>query len=233
MVAPLVALFDIDGTLIDADGAGRRAIEAAMDEVVGPDHGLGKVRFAGMTDPAIVAAGLVAAGLAVAGRAADDALVARVLAAYIERLPVELARTPPRIHPGVIDILDWLGVQADVAIGLGTGNVEPGAQAKLQPVDLWKRFAFGGFGSDHADRATLIGIGADRGAARLGRPRAQCRVVVIGDTPRDVAAARAIGARSLGVGTAWHPAAELRAAGATWAVDDLTATQAREALLCP
>ena len=226
MARPLVALFDIAGTLIDAGGAGRRAIEAAMDEVVGPDHGLGKVRFAGMTDPAIVAE-----GLRVAGRAFDDEVVAQVLAAYLRRLPDELQRSPPRIHPGVMDILDWLGTLADVAIGLGTGNLQAGAQAKLTPVDLWGRFAFGGFGSYHADRATLIGIGADRGAARLGRPRTQCRVVVIGDTPRDVAAAQAIGARSLGVGTAWHPAAELRAAGATWAVDDLTVADAREALV--
>ncbi len=226
MARPLVALFDIDGTLIDAGGAGRRAIEAAMEDVVGPDHGLGEVRFGGMTDPAIVLEGLRATG-----KPADHAIVARVLDAYLQRLPDELRRAPPRILPGVGDVLDWLATLADVAIGLGTGNLQAGAEAKLTPVDLWRRFDFGGFGSDHADRATLIGIGADRGAARLGRDRAECRVVVIGDTPRDIAAAQAIGARSLGVGTAWHPAAELRAAGATWAVDDLTAPAVRQALL--
>jgi phosphoglycolate phosphatase-like HAD superfamily hydrolase len=175
------------------------------------------MKFAGMTDPAIVRAGLVAAR-----HATDDATIERVLERYLTYLPLELSATPPRVHLGVVELIAWLANVPDVAIGLGTGNVEPGAQHKLSAAALWDHFGFGGYGSDHEDRAELIRIGAGRGAAALGRAPDACEVVVIGDTPRDVAAAQAIGARSLGVGTAWHDAGSLAACGATWAVDDLT-----------
>lgn len=92
---------------------------------------------------------------------------------------------------------------------------------KLERGGLHERFAFGGFGSDHEDRAQLLAIGAERGAAQLGRPLRECRIIVIGDTPRDVAAARAIGAECLGVGTGRHDAASLLASGAHEALDDL------------
>jgi phosphoglycolate phosphatase-like HAD superfamily hydrolase len=108
-------------------------------------------------------------------------------------------------------------------MGLGTGNLRDGAQLKLARAGIDHHFAFGGFGCDHEDRPTLVRIGAERGAARLGVTLAACRVVVIGDTPHDVAAARALGAESLAVGTGGVAATELVAAGATRVVPDLAA----------
>lgn len=225
-MTPTIHLFDIDGTLLDGDGAGRRAMETAFAQCVGEaaTAGLRALRFAGMTDPAIVRAGLRAAAIA----ADDDARhIAAVIARYLELLPSCIAEAARfRAHDGVLAVLDALRGAADVAIGLGTGNVEPGARLKLTPLGIGDRFAFGGYGSDHEDRAELIAIAAARGAAQLGRPRSACRVVVIGDTPKDIAAARAIGAESLAVATSFYDAAALRAAGATLAVQDLAQPEA-------
>ena len=113
-----------------------------------------------------------------------------------------------------------------IAVGLGTGNIEGGARIKLARVALNENFPFGGFGSDHEDRAELLAVGAARGAARLALPRSACRVVVIGDTPKDIAAAHAIDAESLAVATGPFPVDILRDAGATIAVPNLADPQA-------
>ena len=221
-----ILLFDIDGTLIDGQGSGRRAMEAAFAAICGGDGGLPTLRFAGMTDRAIVRA-----GLSVLKRAEQGGELDRVLAEYLRRLPQELSRTPPRAHPGVDEILAVVSARERFAIGLGTGNVRSGAKLKLDPLGLWPRFPFGGFGCDAEDRAELLRAGIERGAARLQRSAVSCRVVVIGDTPRDVEAARAVGARSLAVATSFYSVAELEAAGATLAVPDLAAPEALQMLL--
>ncbi len=230
-MAATIHLFDIDGTLLDGDGAGRRAMELAFAAEFGEDAcaSLRALRFAGMTDPAIVRAGLRGAGL----DPADDArAIAAVLARYLDLLPQTIAQAARfRAHDGVHACLDALAGHGDAGVGLGTGNLERGAALKLAPLGLADRFGFGGYGSDAEDRAVLVAIGAKRGAAALGRPLAACRVVVIGDTPKDVAAAQAIGAQCLAVATSFHGLAELEAAGATLAVRDLTDPAALRFLL--
>ena len=127
-----------------------------------------------------------------------------------------------RVLPGVPELLSALAGRAGLAIGLGTGNVERGARLKLDRARLNHYFPFGGFGSDCEQRSDLLRVGAARGAARLACPREACRVVVIGDTPRDVTAAQAIGAESVVVATGGHTREELRAAEPTALFDDLT-----------
>jgi len=189
------------------------------------------VPFGGMTDRAIVRAGLRALGEPAEGPAAEAAIDA-VLAGYLPILADELAATPGiRLHPGVSAALDAAASRRGVAVGLGTGNIRPGALLKLGRVGIADRFAFGGFGSDHEDRATLLAIGAARGAARLGCARERCRVVVVGDTPRDVVAARAIGAESLVLATSGFTEVALRSSGATHVFSDLAAPGALAALL--
>ncbi len=217
-----VVLFDIDGTLLDAHGAGRRAMEAGFAAVTGHAGGLARVRFAGMTDPSIVRAGLAAAGVP-----ADDGVIAHVIERYLAALPQELSSRPPRVLPGVVERL----AQADrpgVAVGVGTGNVEAGARAKLRAAGLEHRFSFGGFGSDHELRADLLRIGAQRGAEHLGRSIHDCQVVVVGDTPRDVEAATTIGANCLAVATSYYDESALRQAGASDVVADLSTPHARD-----
>ena len=193
----MIILFDIDGTLVSTGGAGRRAYEAAFAETFGEGHGLLDFSFSGMTDPLLIRRGLEAAG-----REVTPVVVDRMVERYLDYLPDALdAATDYTIHPGVRDLVPTLAGRSDLALGLGTGNVERGARLKLEPAGLNEYFAFGGFGSDAEDRAEILRAGAERGADRLGRPLADCRVVIIGDTPRDIDAAHRIGAECIAVDT--------------------------------
>jgi len=226
---PTVFLFDIDGTLISTGGAGRRSMEGAFREAHGP-RGVTAIDFSfgGMTDRAIVRLGLRALG----AEAHDDGIIDRLLDAYLARLDDEVARTDEYVvHPGVSTILEWLPREQRVAIGLGTGNVKKGAYTKLARGSLDASFAFGGFGCDAEDRTELLRVGALRGAAELGLPASECRVVVIGDTPKDVAAAHGIGADCIGVGTGGFEPRALRELGAFAAFATLDHEHVREALL--
>lgn len=222
---PTVLLWDIDGTLITTGGAGRRAIERAFADVYGRPDAFAKVNFAGMTDRAIVRAGFAAIG-----RTCVDSEIDAVLELYVRVLEEEMRNGSCALHRGIERALDETA-QAGCAMGLGTGNIRRGARVKLSRVGIHERFSFGGFGCDHEDRAELIRIGATRGAEALGRPLPECRVVIIGDTPKDIAAAQAIGAESLAVATGSYTTAELAAAGATWAVADLASDGALDRLL--
>jgi phosphoglycolate phosphatase-like HAD superfamily hydrolase len=226
-MGPTVLLFDIDGTLLLTGGAGRRSFEHAFQEVCGRGDACAHFSFAGMTDQAIAREGLRQAGLEV-----TPERIAQLIDAYLARLASEVAASETyAIMPGVERALAAVATERDVAIGLGTGNVKRGAFVKLARGGLDGHFGFGGFGCDAEDRAELLLRGAERGAAQLRAPLAACRVVVIGDTVRDVAAARAIGATCIGVGTGGVAPAVLREAGARYAFDTLESDDAIGALL--
>ncbi|MEW6435151.1 MAG: haloacid dehalogenase-like hydrolase [Myxococcota bacterium] len=228
MSRPTVLLFDIDGTLVTTGGAGRRAIERAFEMVHGRRDACSHFPFDGMTDRAIVRGGLTAIGLEATDAAIDD-----MLSRYLAVLEDEVARTEDaryRVHAGMLEAV-LAGLDAGMAVGLGTGNIREGARVKLERVRLYQHFAFGGFGDDHESRPELIRRGAERGAAQLGVPLAEARVVVIGDTPKDVAAAQAMGAQSVGVATGNWSVAQLLTSGATWAFPDLSADGALAAVL--
>ena len=227
---PTVLLFDIDGTLVDAGGAGRRALERAFIEVMGDCDGL-TFTFAGRTDLAIIAEGLRRAGVDPRSDELADKK-ARVAEAYLVYLAEEVTASPGyQVFPGVVEILQEASREPSVAVGLGTGNLQPGAEIKLQRGGLNHFFAFGGFGSDHEARDELLRVGAQRGAAHLDEHLEDCRVVVIGDTPRDVTAALAIDADCVGIGTGASSPEELLSCGATCAFADLSAEGARQAIL--
>ena len=226
---PTVFLFDIDGTLITTGGVGRAAIEKAFERLYGRADAFKSIAFAGMTDRAIVRAGLMAIGKKPAEPDIDDAITA-----YVAVLEDEVRRADTatyKVHAGIEVAIEESTKRRNSAVGLGTGNIRAGARVKLERVGLYQHFAFGGFGCDHEDRAELIRIGAERGARALDTKREQCRVVVIGDTPKDVAAARAIGAESIGVGTGPFTPADLMACGATYACRDLSEPGALDRLL--
>ena len=228
---PTVLLFDIDGTLVSTPGCGRRALERAFSDRYGRTGVLQGVHFGGMTDRALVRQGLALIEEPTAGPTAET-VIDELLSAYVPLLEAEIARTAEfRLHAGVVELLDALAAHAEMAIGLGTGNIRPGAHVKLAKLGIHERFPFGGFGCDHEDRAEILRIGVARGAALLGIDGGTCRVVVVGDTPRDVAAAQAIGAESLGVGTCGFTPETLRASGASWAFTDLTEPAVLVALL--
>jgi phosphoglycolate phosphatase-like HAD superfamily hydrolase len=224
---PTILLFDVDGTLVRTGGAGRRAIEGALAEH-GAD-GAASFSFAGMTDRAIVRLALQSLG-----RPPSERDITTVLARYLELLAGEVATAREdeyRVCPGIPAALDAAARSAACAVGLGTGNLEQGAFIKLGRVGLAERFRFGGFGSDAEPRDELLMIGAERGAKLLGVSRADCRIVVIGDTPRDVAAARAIGAECIAVATGPVAQDELVASAPDHLFADLGAPGALAALL--
>ena len=226
---PTVLLFDVDGTLVTTGGVGRRALEVAFERSFQRRDACKSFRLDGMTDRAIVRTGLTAIGIAPTEEHID-----RVLAGYLEVLSEEVAAAPAasyRVHPGMHAVLEVASAQQGMAVGLGTGNIREGARIKLERVGIYHHFPFGGFGCDSEDRPELIRRGAERGAERLAVPLVGCRVVVIGDTPKDVAAAQALGADSVGVGTGSFTAAQLLAAGATHAFENLAAPGAAEAVL--
>ena len=225
---PTVLLFDVDGTLITTGGAGRRALEQAFKALHDRPDAIAAFRLDGMTDKAIVRLGLETIGQPPVP-AAIDALLAK----YLEFLSAEVANTDAanyRVHPGMIEAVA-AGKKMGAAIGLGTGNIKDGAKIKLSRVGLYESFGFGGFGDDHEQRPELIRRGAQRGVKHLRVPWTEARVVVIGDTPMDIAAAHAIGAQCMAVGTGHFTAAQLREAGADWAHDTLASPGALDALL--
>lgn len=225
---PTILLFDIDGTLITTGGVGRRAIERAFDERYGRSDACTSFRFDGMTDRLIARQALTMLGVE-----PTDAAIDEILALYVRLLEVEVARADAalyRLHTGIAEALA-VAHEHGVGVGLGTGNVREGARIKLSRVGIFEKFAFGGFGSDAEDRATLIRHGAERGARHLTVPLTECRVVVIGDTPKDVDAAKRIGAESLGVGTGGFSAVELSEHGATYAFSSLASPGALDAML--
>lgn len=214
---PTVVLFDVDGTLITTGGAGRRALERAFETAFG-EPGVFDFSFGGMTDYAIIRGGLTASG-----RDATAESIRAVLDVYLDALTHEVrAADVYRVHVGIHEALDALERLPNVAVGLGTGNIERGARIKLDRARINHRFEFGGFGCDAEDRAELIGVGAARGAARLGCDRNDCRLVIVGDTPKDVRAAHDNGGECIAVATGGCTADELRDAGARWVVDDLS-----------
>lgn len=205
-----VLLFDVDGTLVLTGGAGRRAMVSAFADLYARADVFEGLSFAGMTDRAIVRTGIVAAT-----GACDETSIDRAIDVYLGRLERELATAEGyRVLPGVVEVLARVAVEEGVAVGLGTGNVRRGAYTKLAPGKLDATFAFGGFGCDSEDRVELLRAGARRGAEALGAQLEECRVVVIGDTPKDVAAARGAGAECVGVGTGGFAPASLIELGA-------------------
>lgn len=214
---PTTILFDVDGCLISTGGAGARAWRHAFDRLHGIPADIWQFSEAGMTDPDVGRLTFAR----VIGREPTDQELARLLAAYLDRLATEVERSPGyRVMPGVAALLPRL-VEAGVLLGIVSGALEAGAHIKLARAGLNRFFAFGGYGSDARDRGELTRLAIERAGRICGHALDPARVLVVGDTPRDVAAAHAAGAVAVGVATGKYTVAELRAAGADHALPTL------------
>ena len=212
----MLYLFDIDGTLVDTGGAGMAALKEATREIFG--HEGPALDLAGSTDLGIIAN--IHSHFAVEHtRARFDTY----LEVYLARLDWNLAHGgfPGRVHDGVANLLAELTGHPDATVGLLTGNAAAGAAAKMRHFGLAGHFPFGAYGCDHADRNLLGPIALERASAHAGRSFSPGETWVIGDTPKDIACAHAIGARCLAVATGGFSVDELAAYGADQVVESL------------
>jgi len=226
-----VVLWDVDGTLVSAGGAGRRAFERAVEEFVGPFDGtLKEMRLDGMTDRLIVREALT-----ILGKPHTEPFCDELLSRYVEHLREEIHGPGFSVLPAVETVLAALR-DAGRPFGLCTGNVEEGARVKLAKGGLdtyfeWGPQAIAGFAADGEAREDVVAAALRRASARLGRPVSAAAALIVGDTPRDVAAAHLHGCPVLAVATGKFTVAELRDAGAEVAVPSLEAPEALATLL--
>ena len=209
-------LFDIDGTLVDTGGAGMRALQEAAIECFGGEGP--PLDLAGSTD-----LGVLTGILAHFGRPHGKEEEAFFFSTYLRHLEWQLAHGgfTGRVLPGAAELLEQLAGIPEVTVGLLTGNVADGAAAKMRHYGLLHHFAFGAYGCDHGDRNLLGPVALERAAIHAGRGFTAEETLVIGDTPKDIACARAMGARCLAVATGKFSAEQLRAGGADMVVQGL------------
>ncbi len=214
-----LALFDIDCTLIDAHGAGGRAIFAAIEETYGVRGELGDYTFHGRTDPAIVRD--LAMRWGVDGKRAK-AGVEDCLRRYIARLEEEIRDGHIEVLPGVRELVTALAADERVVLGVVTGNVAAGAMAKLRPTGVADLFEVGAYGSDSAWRPDLPAVAVRRAEGRTGRRFVGKEIVVIGDTPADVDCGAALGVKAIAVATGRHAVEELSRHAPDYVFPDLS-----------
>jgi len=208
------ALFDIDGTLLVTGGAGAVAWQHAFRELYEVDANIGEHTHAGMTDPEIAAIVF----REVIGRDGSEEERAAAIAAYLGHLEAAVNESSGyRVMPGIVDLLTRL-TEAGTLLGIVTGNIESAAHLKLARADLNRFFAFGGYGSDSRDRTELTKKALERGGVVVGAELDRAAAIGVGDTPRDVNACHGAGIRVVGVATGSYTVAQLREAGADWAL---------------
>jgi phosphoglycolate phosphatase-like HAD superfamily hydrolase len=220
-----LVLFDVDGTLVDCGGQSRAPFAAALESVYGATGDLDGYDFSGKTDPRIVIDLMTGAG--VPRRRVLDLLPA-MRDRYVEGLGRGLDPARVRLLPGVARQVESLVARDDVAVGLLTGNWRRGAEIKLAAHDLGRFFGFGAFGDDAVDRDQLPPVARVRARERHAVDFPPERTLIVGDSPLDVACARAHGIRCLAVATGWTSAARL--AGADRVVADLAGDDLAELL---
>jgi phosphoglycolate phosphatase len=232
-VASRLVLWDIDGTLVQAGEVGRDIFTEAFQAVIGraPDQVATRMLvMAGRTDPEIalelLAAHEIAEG-ALHWPAFSEALVTALAA------KTAVIRERGRALPGARATLDALGRADGVVQSLLTGNLQPNALLKLASFDLdgYLDFEVGGFGSDHRHRPSLVEVARAKAERKYGRGFDGAATVLVGDTPLDVAAGRAGGARVVAVATGPFRADELATTGADAVLEDLADVEAAVAAI--
>jgi phosphoglycolate phosphatase len=224
----LLVLWDVDYTLVDSAGVGRELYEQAFSEMFGrpmPQPG----SMAGRTDRAIMAE-----VLSLAGEAEQAGLIEAFHAVIAAGAPglADLVRQRSRVLPGAAAALAALAALADgrarpaVVQSLLTGNIRALAEVKLAPLGLTRHLDLdaGAYGDAHENRAELVPLAWQAAGRAYGHRFGGGSTVLVGDTPFDVAAALAAGARAVGVATGPFTTEDLAAAGADAVLPDLADT---------
>jgi phosphoglycolate phosphatase-like HAD superfamily hydrolase len=222
-VKPRLVLFDIDGTLVSAGGVSSRALEAALVETFGTAGPAAGYDYSGKTDPQIVRELMRGAGL-------DDPAIEEgrplALERYRRRLAESLRPEDVRAKPGVLALLEALEREPGVRLGLLTGNLEPCARLKLEPIGANPFFAFGAYGSDDEDRYRLPPVALVRAREATGIAFEGRDTVIVGDSVHDVRCGRGVGVRAVAVATGKTSPATLAEAAPDALVSDFSDTAA-------
>jgi phosphoglycolate phosphatase len=224
-VRDLLVLWDVDYTLLNAGGTGAVVYRSVFRDLFGRDPAE-VAPMAGRTERAIILETLAGSGV---GEPLE----------HVDAFVAELARRAPGLRATFEargHALPGAGAALAAVAGLGravvqsvlTGNVRPIAEAKLAAFGLDRHLdlGVGAYGDHHEVRAELVHLARSRARAAYGRDFGGTATVLVGDTPLDVAAALATGARAVGVATGGSDTAELAAAGADVALPDLANTAA-------
>jgi len=208
-MAESLLLWDIDGTLVDTDHAGERALLQLLRETYRRDLGPTlPVNLQGRTDTSIMRD-----LLAFLEQPDTDEEIARFRSSYLAQLPKMLPLGNARLHPGIQAALDAVHAHPEIHQGLLTGNLIEGARLKLSHLEIWHYFEFGAFALARAKE-------------KLGITFPPERVWIIGDTPHDVACGKAIGAKTIAVATGSFTAEQLAETQPTHVFQNFSDTQA-------
>jgi phosphoglycolate phosphatase-like HAD superfamily hydrolase len=223
MAPKKLLLFDIDGTLLDPAGEGRGYFKHALTAAFGKAGPVDTFDMAGKTDWQIVDELMGLAGV-------DRAQIAAKREAVFEVYARQVAEHAPtfnmRVLPGVLPLLSRLRRIPEFDLGLVTGNVREAVPHKLRAVGIDPdQFLVGAFGSEHVDRNILPGLAFERWAEALGEPVQKEQVLIIGDTPRDIACARHAGMKVFCVATGRHGYRGLAAHQPDYLLEDFTQTE--------
>ena len=215
---PRLILFDIDGTLLKGGHRLRQWFGESLESVYGQAGDIDGHSFSGKTDPQIVTELMRGAGLP------EDrilGLLPDLQEVYLRRMREELSAEDMTLLPDVVPVLTRLQESSEVTLGLLTGNWEGGARSKLACFDLNRFFPFGAFGDDRADRIDLPPVALERASQGRGRSFASPETLIVGDSPLDVACARAHGIKVATVATGYTSLEQLQATGADWVLAGL------------
>jgi phosphoglycolate phosphatase len=214
-----LVLFDIDGTLLDHAGVVSYGICQALISVYGTAGPVDQYAMGGKTDPQIMKELMLLAGLPAAQ---VESKLPDCCRSYIQVLEGSIASFNLYAYPGICRLLESLTSRKEPLLGLLTGNLAGVAGPKLKAAGIPPgAFALGAYGSDNADRNRLPGIAIGRAEKILGQPVEPGSVLVIGDTPYDIACARTGGTQVLAVATGDYSRAELARHRPDYLLDDL------------
>jgi len=210
-------LFDIDGTLIDPGGAGRKSVTQAFNKVFSISDAFASIAMDGKTDIQIIKEGLSAHRLP-----AGERVICSIVSEYVKNLKKEIDKKTKHLMPGVYELLNALQETDGYWLGLLTGNIQQGARIKLGAFNLNGYFPVGAFGDDHEDRNMLLPVAVERLKKAEGITIEYPDCIVVGDTPLDVQCAKPFGATSIAVATGPHSYDELLQTEADYVLKDLS-----------
>ncbi len=218
-----LVLFDLDGTLIDAGGCGRHALERAVKTLYGKTVKLDSALLSGRTDLDNFS---IAYDLLHPGKKTTAPEIKKLKAKYLEILPQEIQVSVRgkkyKLVPGIKKFLTFLSQDKEIILGLGTGNLQESAALKLAPSGLMPFFSVGGYGEDGHTREEMLQAAVKRAEKKYKTRLTPDQVFVIGDTHRDIVAAKNCGFHNAVLTTGFGEVQKIQRAAAELEAKDFT-----------